>query len=131
MKPAVVALVALLAVPACGRATAGGDRRVELTAHYSAWSRTTVTVPHGVPIRFVLRNDDPIGHEFIVGDQGVQDRHEQGTEPKHGARPTEVDLRSLSTSETSITFDRPGTLFFACHLPGHYAYGMRGVIEVR
>ncbi|MGZ4207500.1 MAG: hypothetical protein ACXVQ6_06305 [Actinomycetota bacterium] len=24
----------------------------------------------------------------------------------------------------------PGTLLFACHRPGHYAYGMRGTIHI-
>jgi uncharacterized cupredoxin-like copper-binding protein len=31
---------------------------------------------------------------------------------------------------TTFTFDEAGTFEFACHLPGHYEFGMRGVIEV-
>ena len=31
---------------------------------------------------------------------------------------------------TTFTFEEPGTYEFACHLPGHYQYGMKGTIEV-
>jgi uncharacterized cupredoxin-like copper-binding protein len=31
---------------------------------------------------------------------------------------------------TFVVLDQPGTLTFACHLPGHVAYGMVGEIEV-
>jgi uncharacterized cupredoxin-like copper-binding protein len=34
------------------------------------------------------------------------------------------------TAVTTFTFDTPGVYEFACHLPGHYEYGMRGEIEV-
>ncbi len=38
------------------------------------------------------RNTDPIDHEWIVGDAAVHARHRTGTEPVHGARPTEVTI---------------------------------------
>jgi uncharacterized cupredoxin-like copper-binding protein len=31
---------------------------------------------------------------------------------------------------TTVTFPSQGSLLFGCHLPGHYAYGMRGVITI-
>ena len=31
---------------------------------------------------------------------------------------------------TFYEFDEPGTVVYACHLPGHVAYGMTGIIEV-
>jgi len=126
---AVLALL-LLAAPACASARAGNPREVTLTMHWSSFSQGAVSVPRGVPVRFVLRNDDPIDHEFIVGDAAMQARHEKGTEPKHGARPTEQSIAALTTVTTTITFTDAGTQFFACHLPGHYDYGMRGIIHV-
>ena len=119
-----------LAVPACAVADARGETVVTIDVHWSRFSRSVVDVPRGVPVRFVVRNADPIGHELIVGDLGVQERHEKGTEPAHGERPTERDVPALATVETTIVFDTAGTAYFACHLPGHYAYGMRGVIHV-
>ncbi len=31
---------------------------------------------------------------------------------------------------TFYEFTEPGTIVYACHLPGHVAYGMEGTIEV-
>jgi uncharacterized cupredoxin-like copper-binding protein len=124
------ALLALAAaLPACAAAQAE-NTTVTLDVHYSKFSANVVTVPRGVPVRFVVRNDDPIAHELIVGDLGLQERHEKGTEPAHEDRPGEVSVGAGETATTTVTFDRPGTAYFACHLPGHYAYGMRGIVHV-
>ena len=81
--------------------------------------------------RFVVQNTDPIDHEFIVGDQQVQDIHEAGTEAYHPPRPGEITVPAGTTMTTTYTFpSKPGSLIFACHLPGHYAYGMRGFIAI-
>ena len=37
---------------------------------------------------------------------------------------------SVETVRTTITFDEPGRLAYICHLPGHEAYGMVGVLTV-
>ncbi len=126
------ALLALLALGACA-APAGGEPEEEvvtMTAHWSRFSPGHLQVPVGTTVRFVVRNADPIGHELIVGDEEVQDRHEKGTEAHHGARPGEVSVPAGGTAETTYRFDRRGTVLFGCHLPGHWAYGMRGTIEV-
>jgi uncharacterized cupredoxin-like copper-binding protein len=136
MSPVRVAVAGLAllataaALPACTPARAQGATVVRLGIHWSHFSAESVTVRRGVPVRFVVVNDDPIGHELIVGDQGVQDRHEAGTEKHHGARATERDVPAGSTVETTIVFPTAGLVFFACHLPGHYAYGMHGDIHV-
>lgn len=128
---AAVALPALLALPSCGSASARATTEVVLDVHWSRFSAETVTVKAGVPIRFVVTNADPIDHELIVGDLALQQRHEKGTEPVHGDRPGEVTAPAGETVSTTVTFDRRGKAYFACHLPGHYAYGMRGVVNVR
>ena len=82
-------------------------------------------------VTIVLRNDDPIDHEFIVGDAAVHERHRTGTEPVHASRPTEVTIPAGTTRATTITFTTPGSFLFICHLPGHEAYGMVGTLVVR
>ncbi|HVF06136.1 MAG TPA: plastocyanin/azurin family copper-binding protein [Frankiaceae bacterium] len=129
-RGAAVALLALPLLPACGSAQARGATRVVLDVEWSTFSESAVTVRRGVPVTFVVRNGDPIDHELIVGDAALQLRHERGTEPAHGDRPGEVTVPAGATAETTVTFERPGTLYFACHLPGHYAYGMRGLVSV-
>lgn len=133
MRPRTTAL-ALLAVPvlpACGAAQAGAATEVVLDVRWSTFSANAVTVKQGVPVTFVVRNADPIDHELIVGDRGLQQRHERGTEPAHDDRPGEVTAPAGETVTTTITFTERGTVYFACHLPGHYAYGMRGIVNVR
>ena len=103
---------------------------VEIPIHYSHFQVSQVTVRAGVPVTFVLRNTDPIDHEWIVGDAAVHERHRTGTEPVHDARPTEVSIPAGSTRVTTVTFSTPGTYLYICHLPGHEAYGMVGTVLV-
>ncbi len=105
--------------------------RVEIRIHYSHFEPSTLSVPAGVPVTFVIHNDDPIDHEWIVGDDALQQRHRTGTEMRHDSRPTEITIAPLSTRETTITFAQPVVWRYICHLPGHEAYGMVGTLLVR
>jgi uncharacterized cupredoxin-like copper-binding protein len=109
-----------------GSGPAGG----EIGIHYSRFERERLVVPAGVPVTIVLRNDDPIDHEWIVGDAASHQRHRTGTEPVHGARPNEVSVPAGTTRTTTVTFRSPGTYLYICHLPGHEAYGMVGTLVV-
>ena len=137
-------LVAAALLAACSGAAAGPSpggggtgpepgptiRTVVLDVRWSRFSVGHLDVRPGETVRFVIRNHDPIPHELIVGDLVVQDHHEQGTEAHHGDRPGEVSVAAGATAETTYTFGKVGQLFFGCHLPGHWAYGMQGVIKV-
>ena len=106
-------------------------RTVLVRIHYSAFDPDAFDVEPGQTIRFVIENSDPIDHEFIVGDEGVQLVHERGTEAHHPPRPGEVSVPAGETVATTMTFPSvPQSLIFGCHLPGHYAYGMHGDIRV-
>jgi uncharacterized cupredoxin-like copper-binding protein len=124
---AVVAGVATALLGACAPAR---ERTVDVTIRHSRFLPATLDFSPGTTVRFVLRNMDPIDHEFIVGDEEVQARHETGTEPHHGTIPGEVSVRAGGEASTTYTFSEPGTIFIGCHLPGHYAYGMRGSVRV-
>jgi uncharacterized cupredoxin-like copper-binding protein len=106
---------------------------VVVTMHHSRFQPDVIRVRPGSTVRFLLRNTDPIDHEFILGDATVQARHEQGRQREHhGEVPGEVSVAAGGQAATTYTFrpGGPGSLQFACHLPGHYAYGMRGVVLV-
>lgn len=105
--------------------------RIELRIRYSRFEPAAVTVPLGRPVTFVLHNDDPIAHEWIVGDDALHKRHRTGTEPYHASRPTEISIPALATVETTVTFDEPSRWRYVCHLPGHEAYGMVGFLDAR
>ncbi len=105
--------------------------RVEIRIRYSHFEPAAVTVPHGRPVTFVLHNDDPIAHEWMVGDEALHLRHRTGTEEAHASRPTEVSIPALATVETTVTFEDPVAWRYVCHLPGHEAYGMVGFLNAR
>jgi len=111
----------------CGDET-GGEETISI--HYSQFAPEVVEVVAGQPVTITLRNDDPIEHEWIVGNDVLHESHRIGTEPVHDQQPTEVTLPAYTTLETTLTFAEPGEYAFICHLPGHEAYGMAGTLRV-
>lgn len=124
-----------LVTTAAALAFAGRDpapvTAVEIVIQYSRFEPSAITVPVGVPVTITLRNDDPIDHEWIVGDEAVHAIHRVGTEPLHPDRPTEVVIPAMSSQTTTITFESTGSLRYICHLPGHEQYGMVGTVTIR
>jgi uncharacterized cupredoxin-like copper-binding protein len=126
----VAVVVALLGVATIAGGCAPPAATVTIRIHYSRFDATEISVPRGVPVTFVLVNEDPIDHEWLIGDDAFHERHRIGTHEAHGTVPTEVSLPALGTVETTITFDEPGVLAYVCHLPGHESYGMVGTLTV-
>lgn len=124
----------LLAVALAACAPAAGSESGEQTVHvrlrYSRFQPETFEFGAGTTVTFVVSNADPIDHEFIFGDEAVQLAHERGTEAYHPPRPGEMTVPAGATATTTYTFTEPGELILGCHLPGHYAYGMRAVVRV-
>jgi uncharacterized cupredoxin-like copper-binding protein len=103
---------------------------VTIEVHFSRFQQESVTVVAGSPVTFTLRNGDPIEHEWIVGAAELHESHRRGTEPYHDQVPEEVTLPAFATRTTTVVFEKPGEYEFICHLPGHEAYGMKGVVQV-
>jgi uncharacterized cupredoxin-like copper-binding protein len=125
-----LALAAAAVSLVLGACSPGTGHRMSIQIHHSQFSAETIEAKVGDIFTFEIVNGDPIAHEFILGDEAVQARHESGTERKHGAKPGEVSVPAGTTARTTYTFTEPGTLVFACHLPGHFAYGMHGEVHV-
>ena len=136
----IAAAVAAATVGAGYATDAGGDARptalgpglvtVEVGIQHSRFSVDELRVAEGTTVRFVVRNDDPIGHELVVGAADVHRRHETGGEAQHPPVPGEVSVAPGEVGVTVYDFDEPGAVTFACHLPGHVAYGMVGEVQV-
>jgi uncharacterized cupredoxin-like copper-binding protein len=124
------AVLALAGAAACSPGPGASRQTVELTIRHSRFQPSELSFPAGATVRFVIRNTDPIDHEFILGDQKVQDRHEKGTEAHHGAIPGEVSVPAGQIATTTYRFEEPGRLLIGCHLPGHWDYGMSGLVVV-
>lgn len=123
-------VVAILVVGVAAAACVPESRTVTITIHYSRFDPAEVRAPRGVPVTFVLVNEDPIDHEWLIGDEEFHEAHRTGTHATHGDEPTEVTVPALETAETTITFGEAGRHAYICHLPGHEAYGMVGVLLV-
>ena len=126
MRRPLLALALLLVIGGSACAPAA-PALIEVRIHYSRFEPASVTVPAGVPVTFVIRNDDPIDHEFLVGDASFHARHRTGTEPVHGDRPDEVSLPAGTARTTTLTF-AAGSYLFICHFPLHEQYGMVGIV---
>jgi uncharacterized cupredoxin-like copper-binding protein len=107
---------------------------VDLGIEHSHFSTSVVRVRPGTTVTFRVANHDPIGHELIVGGPDVHARHESGREAAHPPVAGEVSVPPLATADTTFAFPSDGsvgsTVVFACHLPGHFAYGMHGEVRV-
>lgn len=107
-----------------------GRVTVRVDVEHSRFLPARVRVRPHTEVRFVVANHDPIRHELIVGDDELHRRHEDGTEAEHPPRPGEVTVDPGVTASTTATFHEPGVVRYACHLPGHLAYGMAGKVIV-
>jgi uncharacterized cupredoxin-like copper-binding protein len=131
LAAAVLLVTAAIALRPAASADSGGPLTIEIDIHYSHYDPSSLSVPLGRPVRFVIHNDDPIDHEWIEGNAAVQQIHRVGTELRHAARPTELSIPALSTIETTVTFRTAGSEYYICHLPGHEAYGMVGTLDIK
>ena len=123
--------LAAAAASACAPAQAATlSTDVGIRIKYSRFILDRIEVPANTPITFTLVNDDPIDHEWLIGDSAFHQRHRTGTEPVHGDRPDEVSLPPMATKKTTLTF-APGTYIFICHFPAHEAYGMVGLLVAK
>ena len=111
-------------------ASGPGTITVEVGIDQSRFDTGDLRVVEGTLVEFVVRNDDPIDHELVVGNAAVHARHAEGSEQRHPPVPGEVSVAPAATALTYYVFNDPGTVDYVCHLPGHEAYGMRGTIEV-
>ena len=107
-----------------------GEATVMLEIDDSRFSTDRVVVRPHTEVRFVVVNNDPINHELIVGGPDVHDRHRDGKEQEHPPVPGEVSVGPDEVASTTYHVGESGTVEFACHLPGHLAYGMVGEVVV-
>ncbi|MDA8382958.1 MAG: cupredoxin family protein [Betaproteobacteria bacterium] len=117
---------------------AKADRTIRITALDTLrFSPSIVKVREGETVRFVVTNQGKLMHEFVLGDKRAQVAHEAEMERMAAMGmtmdrdPNGVPLAPGKTQTLVWTFaDKPGTLYYACHEPGHYAAGMVGTILV-
>ena len=125
------AVAALLLGAALLPACTSGTQMITVDMRFSHYTPVAIRVHKGETVRFKLVNQDPITHEFIIGDAALQQRFELSHPENHNGKPGQATVTPGETRYLSFTFATAGSLIFACHRPGHYAYGMRGTITVK
>ena len=123
-------VVSVLALGGCALTAKAEETDVVVNINHSRFDPGAFEFDSGETVRFVIHNADPIDHEFLLGNDAAQDRHEKGTHASHGAVPGEISVPAGSTRSTTYTFTEPGDLIIGCHLPAHYAFGMRAGVTV-
>jgi uncharacterized cupredoxin-like copper-binding protein len=88
----------------------------------------------GDQIKFVLRNEGQLDHEFLIDSFANNQKHKAEMENRpdmEHEEPNGARLRPAARTELLWRFTRVGTFEFACLIPGHYEAGMKGVVVVR
>lgn len=116
----------------------GDPNAVSLVIHINAddikFVPKAVTVKVGQTVRFVVTNHGVLPHEFVIGDPAEQEEHEkemQAMGAMEHKEPNAIAVKPGQTGSLVWRFVTMGTTEYACHVPGHYAAGMVGTIEVR
>ena len=90
-------------------------------------------VREGETVRFRVRNNGKVMHEFVIGTKAENDKHAElmlkFPEMEHD-EPYMAHVKPGKTGEVVWTFNRPGDFDFACLIAGHYQAGMVGKIKV-
>jgi uncharacterized cupredoxin-like copper-binding protein len=88
----------------------------------------------GETIRFVVRNQGQVKHEFVLGTSADLKKHAalmaKFPQMEHDD-PNAVSVEPGKTAEFAWTFAKSGSFDFACLVPGHFEAGMKGKINVR
>lgn len=92
-------------------------------------------VEAGEVVTFVVTNTGDIEHEFVLGDEAMQQemaaQMASGDDHAHsGESSNAVTVHGGETAELTWRFGEPGTVLVGCHEPGHYEAGMRAVVTV-
>lgn len=109
------------------------DAVIRIDAEDIRFVPTTVTVRKGETVAFEVHDTGKLAHEFVLGDAREQLEHEKEMEAMPGMPmhdPNGISLRPGQTRILRWTFTRAGTIEYACHVPGHFAAGMKGTIHI-
>lgn len=92
-----------------------------------------ISVKRGETVRFVVRNDGNVPHEFMLGEIKALQAHaevmRQHPTMEHD-EPNAITVEPGQTGDLVWKFTTSGRVDFACLIPGHFENGMKGDIQV-
>ena len=93
-----------------------------------------VEVKKGEQIKFMLRNNGELDHEFVLATTQENLEHAEMMKKNPEMRHADPNARRVApkqTSELVWKFTKKGTFEFACLIPGHRDAGMFGTLYVK
>lgn len=110
------------------------DRQVKVDMKDHVFAPSSFEAAAGETVTFVFTNRGKVPHDAFIGTKAAQDKHEAEMRQEDGqhqhAHEGGVIVRPGETRSLRYVFDKPGTLEIGCHQKGHYAYGMKAIIDV-
>jgi len=110
------------------------DRVIDMTMNDTMrFTPDRITVKAGETVRFVLKNVGKVPHEFVIGPMDELREHAEMMRRMPGMKhdePNSITLEPRQIGGVVWQFDRPGTVDFACLIPGHFEAGMVGKVRV-
>jgi uncharacterized cupredoxin-like copper-binding protein len=93
-----------------------------------------IAVKKGEQIRFVIKNEGELTHEFMLATKPENDKHavlmQKYPDMEHDD-PNGKTLETKKNNEVVWKFTKAGEFEFACLIPGHREAGMHGKVVVK
>jgi uncharacterized cupredoxin-like copper-binding protein len=109
-------------------------RTIVLAATDLKFTPMQIAVSIGETVKFEVRNDGQLEHEFVLGSEAEQLEHDKEMAASGGMNMTHRNGVSVAPGRTGTliwTFTKAGSLQYACHVPGHYVAGMIGQLTIK
>ncbi|MCR8916347.1 copper-binding protein [Marinobacter panjinensis] len=133
------------------------SRTIDVTMMDNYYEPESISVKPGETIRFRVKNEGALVHEFNIGTADMHDAHQKemqmmvehgviqggklnrdmmemdmgnGHSMKHDD-PNSVLLEPGESQELVWKFTDQGNIEFACNVPGHYQAGMYGEVNLK
>ena len=97
------------------------------------FSPEKIDVKQGETLKFVLKNDGKVLHEFVIGTKKDLDEHAALMAKFPTMEHDEPYMAHVAPGKSGTilwTFNKAGSFDFACLIAGHYQAGMVGKITV-
>jgi len=114
------------------------SRVIEITMHERdgkmLFAPDRIEVHRNEQVRFVLKNDGALEHEFMLATARENAAHGETMAKMPDMRhdePNASRLESKGKTEILWRFSKRGEFEFACLIPGHYQSGMFGKVVVK
>lgn len=93
-----------------------------------------VEVRRGEQIKFIIRNNGDLDHEFVLASTAENLRHAEAMKKNPDMEhddPNATRIGPKKVSEIVWKFTKAGTFEYACLIPGHRESGMIGTVVVK